>query len=293
MRLVLVSIATVIVAWIAWWGFGSVSFLRGAATYAMSVPEDGVVTNGRYTNRYFDLSFAVPEGLTVGLAGPEPSETGYYALTSLVPASELGGTILIAAQDMFFAPKPHSDIAAEASDFRDAMARIDGMTIDQEPSEKNIAGHLMQRIDFSGVGLYRATFVTEIRCHFVSFNLTARSPEFLASLATSLSNLSSAVETATTPSAPLCVKDYAVPENLLQRAEPAAVGPKFTSIPVRIVIDKEGSVKHVHVIHASDEQRRSIDEALRQWKFKPPKLDGQAVEIETGLIFRFTSEQKS
>jgi len=32
---------------------------------------------------------------------------------------------------------------------------------------------------------------------------------------------------------------------------------------------------------------------LRGWKFKPPRVDGRAVEIETGLIFRFTSEQKS
>lgn len=151
----------------------------------------------------------------------------------------------------------------------------------------------MQRIDFSGVGLYRATFVTEIRCHFVSFNLTARSPELLANLAMTLSNLSSTTEADAPPSVPLCVKDYAVAENILQRVEPAAVGPKFTSIPVRIVIDREGGVKHVHVIHASDEQRRNLEEALRRWKFKPPRIDGRAVEIETGLIFRFASEQKS
>jgi TonB family protein len=172
------------------------------------------------------------------------------------------------------------------------MAGIDGMTIDQEPSEANIAGHLMQRVDFSGVGLYRATFVTEIRCHFVSFNLTARSPELLASLAGSLGNLAAA-ETGASPSAPLCVRDYAVAENILQRVEPAVTGPRFTSIPVRIVIDQDGSVKHVHVIHASDEQRRSVEDALRQWKFKPPRVDGRAVEIETGLLFHFTSGQKS
>ena len=259
----------------------------------MSVPEDGAVTTGRYINKYFDLSFVVPEGLTAGLAGPEPSEAGYYALTSLVPVDESGGAILIAAQDKFFAPKPHDNIAAEAGDFRDAMARLDGMTIDHEPSEKNIAGHLMQRIDFSGVGLYRSTFVTEIRCHFVSFNLTARSPELLASLATSLSGLSSAAGPDAAPSVPLCVKDYAVAENILLRVEPAAVGPKFRPIPVRIVIDSEGSVKHVHVIHASDEQRSSIEQALRQWKLKPPRVDGKAVEIETGLIFRFASEKNS
>src|SRR5271155_227693 len=133
-------------AWIAWWGFGSVSLWPGAETSAISVPEDGGVTNGRYTNKYFDLSFAVPEGLTAGPAGPEPSETGFYALTSLVPDGDPRGAILIAAQDMFFAPRPRSDVAAEAGDFRNAMAGIDGMTIDQEPLEANIAGHLMQRI---------------------------------------------------------------------------------------------------------------------------------------------------
>jgi Gram-negative bacterial TonB protein C-terminal len=290
-RLLLAGIAIATVAGIAWWGFGSVPLLHGAA--AAPVPEDGAVTNGRYTNKYFDLSFKVPEGLIVGLAGPEPSETGYYTLISLVPPDEPRGTILIAAQDMFFEPKPNGGIAAAVGDFRNAMARIDGMTIDQEPSEKNIAGHLMQRLDFSGVGLFRATFVAEIRCHFVSFNLTARSPELLTDLVKSLSNLSSAVETAAAQSVPLCIKDYAVPENIMQRIEPAAVGPRFTSIPVRIVIDKEGSVKYIHVIHGSDEQRGSIEQALLRWKFKPPQVNGRAVEIETGLVFRITSQQKS
>jgi hypothetical protein len=286
-RLLLPGLA---VGLVAWWGCGSVSLLRGAAT---PLPEDGMVTSGRYTNKYFDLSYALPQGLTLGLAGPEPSETGYYTLASLVPGGEPDGTILIAAQDMFFAPQSHSDVAAEARDFRDAMARIEGMTIDREPSERNIAGHLMQRIDFSGVGLYRASFVTEIRCHFVSFNLTARSPELLTKLAESLSDLSFAARTEAAPSAPLCAKDYAVPENLLRRVEPEAVEPRFRPIPVRIVIDSEGNVKQVHVIHASGEQRANIENALRQWKFKPPRVEGKPVEIETGLVFRFTQGGKS
>jgi hypothetical protein len=287
-RLLLPGLAVGLMAWIAWWGYGSAPLPLGAA---IPLPESGTVTNGRYTNQYFDLSYPVPQRLTAGLTGPEPSETGYYTLASLVPAGEPDGTILIAAQDMFFAPEPRSDVAAEARDFRDAMARIDGMTIDQEPSEKNIAGHLMRRVDFSGVGLYRATFVTEIRCHFVSFNLTARSPELLAKLAESLNDVSSATRTGAAPPAPLCVKDYAVTENLLHRIEPAEVGPRFRPIPVRIVIDSEGNVKHIHVIHASDDQRRNIEEALRQWKFRPPRVDGRAVEIETGLLLRFAQGQ--
>jgi hypothetical protein len=66
-----------------------------------------------------------------------------------------------------------------------------------------------------------------------------------------------------------------VPENLLQRVEPAAVGPKFVSIPVRIIVDAEGGVRHIHVIRATNEQRKSIQDALRQWKFKPYRLDAQ------------------
>lgn len=287
LRLLLPSMAIGILAWIAW-AYGSVLFLHGAATSAMSSPEDGTITNGRYANKYFDLSYTLPRGLIAGLAGPEPSETGYYTLTSFVPADEPNGAVLISAQDMFFAPGPYDDVVAEAGNFRDAMARIDGMTIDQEPSAKTIAGHLMQRVDFSGVGLYRAAFLTEIRCHFVSFNLTARSPELLANLAISLNDLSAPTGSGATPRVPVCVKDYAVAENLLRRVEPAAADPKFKSVPVRIVIGSEGDVKHIHVIHGSDAQRRSIEEALRQWKFKPPRVDGTPVEIETGLVFRFT-----
>jgi len=42
------------------------------------------------------------------------------------------------------------------------------MTIDREPSEMRIVNRDVWRVDFSGVGLYRAMFVTEIRCHLVS-----------------------------------------------------------------------------------------------------------------------------
>ena len=90
-RLLLASVAIGCAAGITWSVFGSVSLLSGAAVSGMSVPEDGAVTTGRYINKYFDLSFVVPEGLTAGLAGPEPSEAGYYALTSLVPVDESGG----------------------------------------------------------------------------------------------------------------------------------------------------------------------------------------------------------
>lgn len=57
--------------------------------------------------------------------------------------------------------------------------------------------------------------------------------------------------------------------------------------PIRIIISADGSVKDVHVIHATVEQRNGIERALGQWKFKPPAMDGRAAEIETGLLIEF------
>jgi hypothetical protein len=286
-----VVVATSLASWLGW-RYGAVIVPYGTVMSPIPVPEDGKVLGGTYVNDYFDLSYPLPEGWTEGLAGPDPSDAGYYVLSSFVPQSEQNAAIMITAQDMFFAPQSHSNVAEMVRDFRQAMSEVDGMTIDREPTEVKVADRLLYRVDFSGVGLYRATFTTESRCHAVSFNLTARDPELLASLALTVDKLSTAAKRGAGSLAPPCIENYAVPENLLQRVEPAPVGPKFMPIPVRIIVDTEGSVKHVHVIRATLEQRKSIEEALRQWKFKPYRMNGRAVEIETGLVFRLTVAEK-
>jgi hypothetical protein len=249
------------------------------------------VLGGAYVNDYFDLSYPLPEGWTEGLPRPEPSDTRYYVLNTLVPRSERNATIMIAAQDMFFTSKSYANVGQMVGDLRQAVSQVDGMTIDREPAEVKVADRLLYRVDFSGVGLYRATFTTEIRCHAVSFNLMANDPELLTDMAASVDNLSWAGKRNSGLRVPYCIANYAVPENLLQRVEPAAVGPKFVSIPVRVIVDAEGGVKHIHVIRATDQQRKSIEDGLRQWKFKPYRLNGRAVEVETGLVFRFTVAQ--
>jgi hypothetical protein len=279
------GMAIVLAGWLLW-RYDAVPF--GAVTAHMPVPEGGKVLSGSYINDYFDLSFPLPEGWTEGEPGPEPSGAGYYVLSSLIPKAELNATILIAAQDMFFTRGPHGDMAEVVRDFRRSMSQIDGMTIDREPAEAKIADRLLYRVDFSGVGLYRATFTTGIRCHAVSFNLTARSPDVLANLALSLDKLSTAGKPKS--GVPQCVENYATPDNLVQSVIPApAVGPKFAAIPVRFVIDTQGGVKQIHVIRASPEQRKSIEDALHQWKFKPYRLNERAVEIETGHVFQFSA----
>ena len=246
-----------------------------------------MVANGVYANRYFHLSYPLPPEWTQPMAGPGPSTYGYYVLASLVPAGEPTGTILIAAQDLFFAAATLDDAAEAAGQFASSMSKVAGMTIDRQPTKVALAGRDFMRVDFSGVGLYRSTFFTRSRCHLVSFNLTANSPERLAALVLSLDNLGGARDGMAASADPVCVRNHAIAENLLAKIDPPPVAPTFTPIPIRIVVGAEGAVKDVHVIRATSEQRNGIEAALSQWKFKPPAIDGRASEIETGLLIEF------
>ena len=252
-------------------------------------PEDGLVANEVYANEYFDLVYPLPSGWTQGTAGPAPSAAGYYVLATLVPAGEFTGTILIAAQDLFFAGAPRDDAMATARDFAKSILQIEGMAVDRQPTQVAIAGRIFGRVDFSGVGLFRSTFFTHSRCHLLSFNLTANSPERLAALVLSLEKLGGVRGGAAAGADPVCIRDRASPENLLTKLDPAASGPTFTPIPVRLVIGADGAVRHVHVIRATVEQRHNIEGALGQWKFRPHTVDGRASEIETGLLIEFRS----
>jgi hypothetical protein len=277
--------AACLAGWLAW-HYGVVMLPHDAAMPALPIPEDGMVVDGAYRSEYFGLTYPLPQGWMAGASGPAPSQFGDYVLGTLVPEGETTGTILITAQDMFFADEKHQNATSALQDFRRSVSEIAGMTIDREPSELRISGRAVHRVDFSGVGLHRAMFALEIRCHVVTFNLTTRDPDLLARLARSLDDLDEARRTPGL-SVPECVRDYAVADNIVHRVEPADAGTKAASIPVRIVVAQDGSVKQVHVIRATAAQRRNIEEALHQWKFKPYLRQGRAVDIETGVLIKF------
>jgi hypothetical protein len=247
-------------------------------------PEDGKVIGGVFVSDYFNLSYRLSDELTEGLAGPPPSQSGYYVLGTWTPKRDFAGTVLVVAQDMFFAPNPSDDVKNVVAEFRQVMSEVDGMTIDREPAPVSVGGRPGYGIDFSGVGLFRAMFAIEIRCHVVTFNLTSPDPESLARLVRSLDSLESARKKAMSDPVPECLKDYAS-ENIVSRVEPEGLGAKAVSVPVRMIVATDGSVKHVHVIRASAAQRRNIEEAVRQWKFKPYVNQGHPVEVETGVMF--------
>ena len=264
--------------------YGALPSSRDAKIVQSANPQDVKVIDGVFVSDYFNLSYRLPDGWTEGLAGPPPSQSGYYVLGTWAPKRDFAGTILVVAQDVFFAPDPSDDVKNAVAEFRQVMSAVDGMTIDREPAPVSVGGHPGYRIDFSGVGLFRSMFAIEIRCHVVTFNLTSRDPELLASLARSLDDLASVRKEEMSDPVPECLKDYAS-ENIVSRVEPEGVGAKAVSIPVRMIVATDGSVKHVHVIRASAAQRRNIEEAVRQWKFKPYVKQGHPVEVETGVMF--------
>lgn len=255
---------------------------RHAGAVQSANPEDVRVADGSFVSDYFDLSYRTPGEWIEGLPGPSPSQSAYYVLGTWIPKQDFRAAILIVAQDMFFSSDASDSAKNAVAEVRQVMSSVDGMTIDREPEPVNIGGHPGFRLDFSGVGLVRSVVAIEIRCHVVMFNLTSRDPELLTRLVKSLDDLG-AVRKAS-DSAPECVRDYAL-ENLVRRVEPDRIGGTPESIPVRIIVAADGSVRHVHVVRASAAQRRNIEEAVRQWKFKPHVKQGRPVEVETGMMF--------
>jgi hypothetical protein len=259
-------------------------------------PEDGVVGDGVYASKYFDISYPLSAGWEGGLHGPKPSNQGIYVLAELRRV-EPKGSLLITAQDMLVAPRPLENAKSFAVIFRKAQSEVPGMTIDREPTEVKIADHSFMRVDYSGVGLYRAWLGTDIRCHLLSFTFTSPDPKALEDYVRTMDKISLPAEASAETqgasdgsSIPVCVKDYAEGDNVISKVAPKPAGPKYLKIPVRIIVGTDGSVKHVHIISAFWEQRQPIYDALRQWKLKPYEVNGHPVDVETAIVFEFKSQ---
>jgi hypothetical protein len=120
--------------------------------------------------------------------------------------------------------------------------------------------------------------------------LTSRDTGLLEKLVLALDKMNLPAEVSPTAgtgggAVPVCVQDYARDENLITRVDPVFTERRFNPVPVRIIIDREGKIKHIHFLSAFPDQAKAITDALRQWRFKRYLLKGQPVEVETGLSF--------
>jgi hypothetical protein len=248
------------------------------------VPENGSVIEKVYNNAYFGMTFPLPAEWLQKYAGPPPSDSGYYVLTQIEPSKSFKGpnrgTVLISAQDLFFGYTPAKN-ALEMVNAKRSRLNAD-YKLERQPTQVNIAGREFYRMDYMSpvAELHWYTLTTQVRCHSVEFMLTSRDAELLESIVQGMEKLRLLEE-----AAPVCIKNYATGDNVLQRVDPVMTDRKFNPIPVRIVIDRYGKVKHVHVISAFPDQAKAITDALLQWEFRPYKQNGEPIEVETGIMF--------
>lgn len=258
------------------------------------VPEGGSVTNNIFNNRYFGMSYAVPPNWEEKYKGPPPSDSGRYVLVQLRPADTFKGpargTVLITAQDMFFTPFPAAN-ALELVNYSKNHLQTD-YKVELPPTQTTVSGHPFTFYAYWSpiAELHWYVLATEIRCHAVQITLTSRDTKLLENLIVDLNKIKLPEEANPTTGTgggdfPVCIKDYAADENVITRVDPVLTERKFNPIPVRVIIDKEGKVKHIHFLSAFPDQSKIITDALNQWRFKRYMRNGQPVEVETGLMF--------
>ena len=251
------------------------------------LPESGKTDAKSYDNPYFGFSLTLPTHWEQKFEGPPPSDSGYYVLAQLRPTDTAPGkprgTVLIAAQDLFFSSTQAGDSLQLINYTRDHLQT--GYRVESPPSSVTIAGRSFVRLGYVSpvAGLHWSMLATEIRCHVVEFVFTSTDTRLVETLARSLKDMK--FTTGEDADAPVCIKDYATPENILEQVDPIFSEHRYNPIPVRVIIDREGKVKHIHFLSAFPAQSQALTTALKQWRFKPYLRNGQPVEVETGILF--------
>lgn len=258
------------------------------------VPEGGAIVENVYNNEYFSLTFPLPTDFNEKYKGPPPSDSGYYVLAQLRPADTFKGpakaTVLISAQDLFFSLSPAPD-AKELVKYVRANLKPD-YKVEREPTQVQAANRPFIRLDYvaPAANLHWFILATEIRCHLVQFVFTSQDTHLLEALIQDMNGMKLPAEADPIRgtgggSAPVCIKDYATSDTILNRVDPMPTDHKFNPVPVRIIIGKDGSVEHIHFLSAFPDQAKSITDAVTQWKFKPYVQNGEPVKVETGIMF--------
>ncbi|MGA9979740.1 MAG: energy transducer TonB [Candidatus Sulfotelmatobacter sp.] len=262
------------------------------------------MTDNVFHNQYFGMTYTLPLGWTEEYDGPPPSDSGRYVLAEITPVDThkepIPGSILITAEDMFFTPLPASN-ALELTSYTKDHLQAD-YKVDLPLSEVKIAGHTFHFFGYMSpvAQLHWYVLATEIRCHVVEIVLTSRDTKLLERLIHDMNKhdmnkhdmnkMELPAEAGSTVGAgggavPVCIKDYARDENMIARVDPVFTEHRFNPVPVRIIIDKNGNVGHIHFLSAFPDQSKAVTDALGQWRFRPYMQGGRPVEVETGIMF--------
>jgi Gram-negative bacterial TonB protein C-terminal len=265
-----------------------------ASDAKMPLPEESRINNGVFVSAYFGITYPLPQGWVQRYYGPPPSEGGRYVLAEI---NHLGGSkneerqnLLITADDMFFTQLP----VENAGELIDYMAGHLGKDyqIEHPASEIQLAGHAFRLFAYQApiAQLHWYVVATDLRCHAVEFTFTSRGPMGHTGLVDAIKRVTlpqQASDHTNDPNnlVPVCMKNYVSAQNLLTHVEPKFDERRSNTIPVRMVIDQDGRISHIHILSAFPDQAKAVIEALRQWRFRPYKRNGRAVEVETGVVF--------
>jgi hypothetical protein len=275
-----------------------VILVKGASPSASDsvtpVPEAARVAQDAFSDPYFGITYSLPPDWTQEYDGPPPSESGRYVLAQLGPPKTKDGpnsaSMLITAQDMFFTPMPATNALELTKYLRDHLQA--DYKVERPPTLAKIAGRSFSFFAYwSPVAeLHWYVLGIQIRCHAVQFVLTSRDTKLLDRLMFDLNRMKLPAEASATVGDgggpfPVCIRDYARRENVIARVDPVFTEHRFNPVPVRIIIDKEGKIKHIHLISAFPDQAKAITDALQQWRFKPYLSEGKPAEVETGISF--------
>jgi hypothetical protein len=256
-----------------------------ASDSVTALPEGGRLKGSEYSNDYFGFWYGASPSWIERFEGPPPSDGGYYVLAQLAPApsrSAPGAHLLIAAQDLFFSLSEANNALELLNNIKDHLD--DGYEMERAPVAVQIANRAFVRFDYASPasGLHWHVLATDIRCHVVQFVFTGRSEPLMAHLIHDMNGMLLSTSDGT---GPVCIKDYAASEYLIEREEPIYREPRFNSVPVRVIVDTQGRIRHIHFLNAYPDQAKSIADALSHWRFKPYLLNGQPTEVETGILF--------
>ncbi len=268
---------------------------HSASDSTTPVPEDGAVAGNVFTDQYFGITYALPPDWTQKFTPPPPSDTGSYVLAQISrPESYKGeakGSIQFSAQDMFFIPLPAANARQVVNYSKNHLP--DYYQVELKPAQTTIGGQPFTFFAYwsPAAQLHWYVLATQIRCHTVEIVLMNRDTKALEELVKDMnSKMKLPAEASSTGgtgggNVPVCIKDFASGDNVIERVDPVLTQRRYNAIPVRIIIDKQGKVKHIHFLSAFPEQEKAISDALKQWKFRPYERDGQRLEVETGIMF--------
>jgi hypothetical protein len=265
-----------------------------ASDASTPLPEDGSMNNNLYTNAYFGLRYSLTPDWTQNYSGPPPSDSGRYVLAQIRPTDAAKqsdrGSIVITAQDLFFSLSA-SNTARELIQFTNDNLPPD-YKVERPPAPVQLAGHSFIRFDYGSeaADLHWYTLTTQIRCHAIEFVFTSRDTKLLENLIQGMNTIEMPAAAGASGGTgggdvPACIRDYASGDNVLEKEDPILTERRFNPVPVRIIIDREGKVKHIHFLSAFPDQAKTITDALTKWRFRPYVRDGQAEEVETGIMF--------